>query len=280
MREDDIVNVSESRSHIWICKLIAILLCQFCTLLLFILGRFNLFSEDDIDYSCLFNAGEPEYALLESVLLLDTSVLLYDIWLYRDAYSSILLKGTLSRIRIALRMWHLVLVPFIAILIFIYGQGNELFQSTIIEVQSVVVGEFSIPPLFVTILVTYLSSIVVVVISFYQEIRKGLKRIDEMIAAGTPKEIVDQEQVLLIGRTGSSIRIKFLMFLLILGATTVTQLDFILQNYSIAFVVLLPILFLVLIPFISSRLVRGFQKMLQRSKKTKNDVPEILAEDL
>ncbi|MBD3408109.1 MAG: hypothetical protein GF411_18455 [Candidatus Lokiarchaeota archaeon] len=212
----------------------------------------------------LFSAGEAALALLESILLLGSSVLLYGIWLYRDAYSSILLHGQLSKRRIALGIWHLVLVPFIVLLIFYYGPSFEFFDRYVMSVEWISIGGLSFPPLLATILATYMSSIVVVVISFYREIRKGLQRIDDMIAAGTPKNVVDEEQVILIGRTGSSIRIKFLMFLLILGATTVVQLDFILKNYSMAAIVLVPILFLVLIPFVSSRFVRWFPKLVDR----------------
>ncbi len=212
----------------------------------------------------LYLAGTYIYALVESVILLGASVLLYGIWLYRDAYSSILLRGSLSKRRVALGTLHLVLVPFIVFLIFYYGYQLETFQQYVVEVQHIIVGGIDVIPLEATVLATYLSSIVVVVISFYREIRKGLNRIDSMISSGTPKNVVDEEQALLIGRTGSSIRIKFLMFLLILGATTVMQLDFILKNYSIAAIVLIPVVFLVLIPFVSSRIVRGISGMTRR----------------
>jgi hypothetical protein len=211
----------------------------------------------------LYTDGAYIYALIESVILLGASVLLYGLWLYRDAYSSILLRGRIDRRRVALGMWHLFLVPFIVFLIFLYGEPLEAFEQYIMEVQHIVVGDISIVPLQATVLATYLSSIVVVVFSFYREIRKGLNRISSMIASGTPKNVVDEEQALLIGRTGSSIRIKFLMFLLILGATTVMQLDF-LKNYSMVAIVLIPIVFLVLIPFASSRIVRSIPGMTKR----------------
>ncbi len=208
----------------------------------------------------LFTVGEIGFALIEGIILLGCSVLLYGLWLYRDAYSSILLQGQLSKRRIVLGVWHLILVPFIVYIIFFYGGFHEMFQRWIIEIPHVVVGELSFPPILATVLATYFTSIVVVVVSFYREIRKGLGRIDDMIAAGTPKHVVDEEQALLIGRTGSSIRIKFLMFLLILGATTIMQLEF-LKNYSMAAIVLIPVVFLVLIPFASSRIVRKFSAM-------------------
>lgn len=215
----------------------------------------------------LYTSGEIGFAVIESIILLGASVLLYGLWLYRDAYSSILLQGHLSKRRIALGIWHLILVPFIVFIIFLYGGSHEMFQRWILEVPNIVIGELSFAPLLLTVLVTYLSSIVVVVVSFYREIGKGLRRIDDMVTAGTPEHVVDEEQALLIGRTGSSIRIKFLMFLLILGATTIMQLEF-LKNYSMAAIVLLPVVFLVLIPFASSRIVRRFPGM------SKKEAPE------
>ncbi|MFW9849984.1 MAG: hypothetical protein ACFFF4_12675 [Candidatus Thorarchaeota archaeon] len=216
----------------------------------------------------LYTQEAYAYALIESIILLGSSVLLYGLWLYRDAYSSILQRGNISRGRVALGVWHLFLVPFMVLLIFFYGGFIELFQRFIIEVPPIVVGDLPIIPLLATILGTYLSSIVIVVVSFYREIRKGLKRIDDMAASGTPKNVIDEEQALLIGRTGSSIRIKFLMFLMILGATTIMQLDF-LRSYSMAAIILIPVVFLIFIPFISSRLVKGFPRLIERIRGNK-----------
>jgi hypothetical protein len=214
----------------------------------------------------LYEQGAYEFAIIEGLLLLGSSVLLYGLWLYRDAYSSILVLGRINRRRAALGVWHLVLVPFMVLLIFHYGGFIEVFQRYIMEVPNLVIGEFEFPPLLATVLATYMSSIVVVVISFYREIRKGLSRIHDMLEAETPKDIVEEEQTLLIGRTGSSIRIKFLMFLMILGATTIMQLDF-LRNYSMAAIILIPVVFLVLIPFVSSRIVKGVPKVMARLRR-------------
>lgn len=43
--------------------------------------------------------------------LIGFSVLLYGLWLYRDAYSAIFLTGKVSRRRIPAGLWHLALVP-------------------------------------------------------------------------------------------------------------------------------------------------------------------------
>jgi len=217
--------------------------------------------------------GAYIYSLLESILLLGSSVLLYGLWLYRDAYSSILRTGKISKKRVVMGTWHLVLVLFIVLLIFDYGEHIEAFQWFVLEhVVPFTFGDLIIVPMMATMFATYMSSIVVVVVSFYREIRKGLSRIDDMISSGTPKNVVDEEQALLIGRTGSSIRIKFLMFLMILGATTVMQLDF-LRTYSMAAIILIPIVFLVLIPFISSRIIRRIPGMSKHA-----EVEEILSE--
>ncbi len=217
----------------------------------------------------LYLNGSYVYALLESVILLGASVLLYGLWLYRDAYASILVSGDINRKRTALGMWHLVLVPFIVLLIFEYGRYIEIFAWNILEnVTPFVIGNVVIVPMLMTILTTYLSSIVVVVVSFYWEIQKGLRRIEDMKNSGTPGNVITDEQVLLIGRTGASIRIKFLMFLLVLGAITVMQLEF-LRSYSMVAIVLLPILFLVLIPFISTRIIKGLPHAYRRIQRTR-----------
>ena len=51
MWEDDLVNVSQSCSHIGIGKLLAVLLHKLCWLLLLVLGSLDLFAEDDVDGS-------------------------------------------------------------------------------------------------------------------------------------------------------------------------------------------------------------------------------------
>jgi hypothetical protein len=62
----------------------------------------------------------------------------------------------------------------------------------------------------------------------------------------------------------SSIRIKFLMFLVVVGATTVMSMDF-LASWELGVIVLLPVAFLVVIPFVSSKIIQAFSK-LSRSK--------------
>ena len=64
----------------------------------------------------------------------------------------------------------------------------------------------------------------------------------------------------MVSRFGSSVRIKFLMFLVVVGATTVMSLDF-LASWELAVIVLLPVAFLVVIPFISSKIIQLFSRL-------------------
>jgi hypothetical protein len=76
-----------------------------------------------------------------------------------------------------------------------------------------------------------------------------------MEEAGTPRNIVEEEKISMINRFSSSIRIKFLMFLVVVGATTVMSMDF-LQSFQLAIIVLMPVLFLVVIPFLASKIIQ------------------------
>jgi len=50
-----------------------------------------------------------------------------------------------------------------------------------------------------------------------------------------------------------------MMFLIVVGAAAATTMNF-LQSYEIGIIVLMPVAFLVVIPFISSKIVRGINK--------------------
>jgi hypothetical protein len=211
-------------------------------------------------------------ALAETVILLGVSVLLYGLWLYRDAYSSILLTDKISRRRIVLGLWHLFLVPLVVLQMFEFGRHIELFEVFILEV-TFAAGPILIPTIMVTIFGTFASSIVIVVINVYIETRRGLKRIHQMEVAATPLQVIQEERYLLVKRVGSSIRMKFLLFLVLIGGTTIISLDF-LRSVSLAVIILLPLVFLVVIPFISSRIVKGLPVVLDRLRRKKDDTSE------
>jgi len=78
-----------------------------------------------------YNAGNYASAVLVTIILLGASVLLYGLWLYRDAVSAVMIKGTLSRKRIVAGLWHLVFVPGIIVMILVYGSGIDWFKAYI-----------------------------------------------------------------------------------------------------------------------------------------------------
>ena len=81
------------------------------------------------------------------------------------------------------------------------------------------------------------------------------EKVLRMEEAGTPRRIVEDEKISMINRFSSSIRLKFLMFLVVVGATTVMSMEF-LQSFQLAIIVLMPVLFLVVIPFIASKIIQ------------------------
>jgi hypothetical protein len=206
-----------------------------------------------------YMSGDYGIALILTVALLGASVLLYGLWLYRDAMSAVLVKGTLSRGRMILGLWHLVFVPVVIAMILIYGVGIDWFKAYIID-QTFAIGGLVIPTIMTTIFVAYVSSILIVVVNLYREVSKGLKKIVKMEDAGTPSGIVEDEKTSMVSRFSSSIRIKFLMFLVVVGATTVMSMDF-LASWELGIIILLPVAFLVVIPFISSKIIQVFSRM-------------------
>jgi uncharacterized membrane protein len=203
--------------------------------------------------------GIYDIALILTVMLLGTSVLLYGLWLYRDATSAVLVQGKLGRKRMVLGLWHLVFVPLVIFMILLYGVEIDWFKAFIID-QSFTIGTISVPTIMTTIFTAYISSILVVVVNHYREVSKGIKKIAKMEEAGTPTGIVEDERTSMVSKFSSSIRIKFLMFLVVVGATTVMSMDF-LASWELGIIVLLPVAFLVVIPFISSKIIQLFSRV-------------------
>ena len=201
-----------------------------------------------------YSVGDYSGALILTVVLLGGSVLLYGLWLYRDAVSAVMVKGALNRKRMVAGLWHLVFVPIVIVLILTYGTKIDWFKAYMID-NAFVIGDLRIPAIMTTIFTAYLSSILVVVVNLYREVSTGLKKLKKMEDAHTPESIMEDEREVMVNRYSSSIRIKFLMFLVVVGAATVTTLDF-LASYEIGVIVLMPVAFLVVIPFISSKIVK------------------------
>jgi hypothetical protein len=210
-----------------------------------------------------YSLGQYAAALILTVALLGASVLLYGLWLYRDAVSAVMVKGVLSKKRMIAGLWHLFFVPVVIIMILNYGAEINWFKKYMID-QAFEIGGFSIPSIVTTIFVAYVSSILVVVVNLYREVSNGLKKLKRMQDANTPGPIIEDEKDTMVRRFSSSIRIKFLMFLVVVGAAAVTTMDF-LQSYELGVIVLMPVAFLVVIPFISSKIVQA----VNRASKTK-----------
>jgi hypothetical protein len=231
-----------------------------------------------------FNSiGDYAGALILTVALLGASVLLYGLWLYRDAVSAVMVTGTLSRKRMITGLWHLFFVPVVIIMILDYGAEIDWFKAYMID-QAFEIGGLSIPSIMTTIFAAYVSSILVVVVNLYREVGTGLKKLKKMQEADTPQAIVDDEKDTMVNRYSSSIRIKFLMFLVVVGAAAVTTMDF-LKSYELGVIVLMPVAFLVVIPFMSSKIVQAVNRASNvKIKKTKELVDEestiLVAEDL
>ncbi|MDH4213773.1 MAG: hypothetical protein OEV85_07620 [Candidatus Thorarchaeota archaeon] len=219
-----------------------------------------------------FNSiGDYAGALILTVALLGASVLLYGLWLYRDAVSAVMIRGTLSRKRMFAGLWHLFFVPVVIIMILNYGTEIDWFKANMID-QAFEVAGISIPSIMTTIFVAYVSSILVVVVNLYREVSSGLKKLKKMQDANTPGPIIEDEKDTMINRYSSSIRIKFLMFLVVVGAAAVTTMDF-LQSYELGVIVLMPVAFLVVIPFISSKIVQAVNRASNiRVRKDKDPV--------
>ena len=131
---------------------------------------------------------------LESVLLLGIAVLLYGLWLYRDASYSVLHRLSISRKRMILGLWHLIFVPLVIIQIFDWGSQIDWFEVYVLQ-ETFILADFAVPTIMLTIFVTYVSSIVIVVVNLYREISKGLSRLTHMAKMGTPPLVVEEECV-------------------------------------------------------------------------------------
>ncbi|MFW9811507.1 MAG: Ig-like domain-containing protein [Candidatus Thorarchaeota archaeon] len=217
------------------------------------------------------SAGSGNYSLavLESVLLLGISLILYGIWLYRDAASSVLHSQRIGRRRMFLGLWHLIFVPIVIVQLFDWGQNIEWLKFYVLD-NVFHLGEIQVPTIMMTIFAAYISSIVIVVLNVYRDIRKGISRLGEMAVLGTPPIVVEQECADLVESLGSSIRMKFFMFLVVLAGTTVLTMDF-LRSYSLGVIVLLPVVFLVVIPYTSSRMAKGLSRASSSVRSRRDD---------
>ena len=106
----------------------------------------------------LFSVGQYGGALILTVVLLGSSILLYGLWLYRDAISAVMVTGKLNRKRMIAGLWHLIFVPIVIVLILTYGAEIQWFKAYMID-NAFVIGDLQVPAIMTTIFTAYLSSI-------------------------------------------------------------------------------------------------------------------------
>ncbi|MGQ4834702.1 MAG: hypothetical protein ACP6IS_12525 [Candidatus Asgardarchaeia archaeon] len=191
-------------------------------------------------------------------------LLVYGIWLYRDAAYT-LVTEKLPLIRMILGFWHLVLAPAIIFGIFWWGEKIDWFAFYILK-DTVNVGGIIVPSIYISLMGTYVTSIIVLSFNIYLNSRRYKNRFAEMRAGGTPENVINDEKVIQLDRMSSSIRIKFFVFLAILGASLVSTASPLLQYYQLGLVVILPLVFIIVIPYVVSRILKflGFAKRVTK----------------
>lgn len=199
-------------------------------------------------------AGMLGLALMELLLM-------SAIWLYRDA-AYILVTEKMSIKRIIVSMLHIALAPVVIFWIFELGSEVEWFAYYILS-ETMTIGGVKIPSLYVSLLGTYVTSVIVLAVNIYLNSRSWKKRFGEMRASGTPEKVISEEKLIQLGKMSSSIRIKFLGFLVILGASlvTTTPVPIFLQ---LGVFIVIPLVFVVIIPYIVSKVlsILGFRKRI------------------
>jgi hypothetical protein len=200
-----------------------------------------------------------ELAVAVLGLALMELLLVYGIWLYRDAAYT-LVTEKMSIKRAVASLWHIVLAPMIVLGIFEWGANIEWFAYYLLG-ETINLGVIELPSLYVSLLGTYITSIIVLVANIYLNSRRLKNRFREMRVGGTPEKVINEEKIIQLGKMSSSIRIKFFGFLVILGASLVSTTP-LLQYYQLGVVVVLPLIFIVVIPYIVSKILGalGFTK--------------------
>jgi len=179
-------------------------------------------------------------------------LLLSAIWIFRDTNETLFIERFNTK-RFLLGLWHVVMVPILIFLIFDFGVHIEWFEVHVVG-DYINIGGIAVPKLFLSLLGTYIGSYAVIVINTYKEARRLMLRIGEMREQGTPREVLMQEKELNIGRLSNSIRIKFLVFLIVLGAAIVSSTK-LLQFYQVGVIVIIPLIVIVVIPYIVSKML-------------------------
>ncbi len=202
----------------------------------------------------LYLARAYELSVATLGLALLEILLLHGIWLYRDTSTS-MIEERLPVKRMIIGLWHLVLAPLVILLIFAWARNIDWFAYYLLEDIQNVAG-FKLPSLYISLMGTYVTSVIVLAINIYLNSRRYIKRFSEMRSGGTPENVINDEKVIQLDRMSSSIRIKFLIFLGILGASIVSTATPLLQYYQLGVVVIIPLVVVVIIPYLISQLLK------------------------
>ena len=208
--------------------------------------------------------GQYSLAMGLASLALVISILLTAIWTYKDL-SLIIITEEYKRRGFLFCLWHLAVAPILLLLIFKYGLNVEWFYVHVIEDVVNIYG-YQIPKLLISVMGVYVSSFAIIIVKLYRETLETLGKIRFMRYRETPESIIINEKIDSLNKMTNSMRIKFLMFLAIIGATMVSTTKLV-QYYTIGLVVILPILIIVVIPYIASKLLLIVEKIFRKIKK-------------
>ncbi len=215
----------------------------------------------------LANAQLYSISISIAALLLLLIIALYAIWLYRDV-NSFMAHEKFRIIRAILGLWHLLLVPIIIYGIFVWGHYIEWFSYYVLG-DIIRIGNLIVPKLYINLMGTYVTTMVLVVFLTYKNIIEDIHRIKSMKQEGTPSSVIISEKIRTISKALDSIRIKMLIFLAILGVSIVTTMD-VFRFMQLGIIVLTPLLLIVVLPWIVYKLMsvfKVFRRIIMGSEK-------------
>lgn len=213
----------------------------------------------------LARAGNYAMSVAIAGLILMEILLLYGIWMFRDTLE-IIVTEKFNLIRFLLGLWHLLAVPVVILGIVEWGKNIEWFAVYILE-DVYNLGFAVIPSIYLSLLGTYITSFVIIVINIYREAIRNRNRINQMREGGTPENVLLDEKEIIMERLSNSIRLKSFIFLVILGTSIVTTTN-LLRYYQLGVVVLIPLVLIVIIPYITARILKIFKVFRRENRAT------------
>ena len=206
---------------------------------------------------CLKGSYELAVAVLSLALM--ELLLVFGVWLYRDIAITLISEKT-SLKRFLFSFWHLILAPIIILLMFDWGTNIEWFAFYILK-ETMNLGVITVPSIYISLLGTYTTSIIIVALNSFLNSRQLSKRIKEMRSGGTPEKVLNEEKIEQLSKISNYIRIRFFGFLVVLGISIVSTVP-LLKYYQVGILIVLPLFFIVLVPYLVSKIlgILGFTK--------------------